>query len=185
MIQTLSIHKLILGAGRQDINAYSVYWSDLTYLLKQQIAVGRQAGDEILGEVQEGSQHLQGQVLARGALQHEGDHQEAAVLDHVLLHGLGGFHQLANEAQELGATGYTFQSIISSISSILWLAYFLKGLTNSPQCWIPLDVAESFVGHVQLREEREEHLDAANRVQGAVYRVRDHGLNVLQKQISI
>lgn len=94
--------------GRQDINTYTIYWSDLTYLLEQQIAIGRQAGDQILGQVQEGSQDLQGQVLAGGALQHKGDHQEAAVLDHVLLHGLGRFHQLANEAQELGAKGYSF-----------------------------------------------------------------------------
>jgi len=55
-------------------------------------------------------------------------------------------------------------------------------ISHSPQRGIPLDIAQALVGHVQLREEREQHLDAANRVEGAVYRVRDHGLYILEKQ---
>jgi len=74
-----------------------------TYLLEQQITVGRQAGDQILGEVQEGSQDLEGEVFAGGALQHERDDQEAPILDHVLLHRLRCFHQFTDEAQQLGA----------------------------------------------------------------------------------
>jgi len=81
-------------------------WFELatdTYLFEQQITVGRQAGDQILGQIQEWSQDFESQVFAGGALQHERDDQESPVLDHVLLHRLRCFHQFTDEAQQLGA----------------------------------------------------------------------------------
>ena len=43
-----------------------------------------------------------------------------------------------------------------------------------------LDLRRPRRGEVELREEREEHLDAPDRVEGRVHRVRHHGLDVLQ-----
>lgn len=61
---------------------------------------------------------------------------------------------------------------VNSPSRILWW--------NLPEQRITFDITASVVGHVQLREQREQHLDAANWIQCAVYRVRYNGLNILQ-----
>lgn len=73
-----------------------------TYLFQQQVTVGGQTRDQVFGQVQERAQHLQRQVVPRRALQHERDHQETAILNHVLLHGLRTLHQLADKTQQLG-----------------------------------------------------------------------------------
>lgn len=59
-----------------------------TYLFQQQITVGRQTRDQVLGQVEERAQHLQRQMIPGRALQHERDDEEASILDHVLLHRL-------------------------------------------------------------------------------------------------
>lgn len=74
-----------------------------SYLFEQQVGVGRAAGDEVLGEVQEGGQRVGRQVVAAAALQHVRDDEEPAALQHVLLHRAARLHQRAHEPQQLRA----------------------------------------------------------------------------------
>ncbi|KAF9417493.1 hypothetical protein HW555_005416, partial [Spodoptera exigua] len=67
----------------------------------EQVGVRRAAGDEVLGEVQEGGQRVGRQVVAAAALQHVRDHEEPAALQHVLLHRAARLHQRAHEPQQL------------------------------------------------------------------------------------
>lgn len=53
---------------------------------------------------------------------------------------------------------------------------------NLPKQWITFDIAAAVVGHVQLGEQREQHLNPTNRIQCAVYGVRYNGLHVLQSR---
>lgn len=64
----------------------------ITYLFQQQITVGREARDQVFGEVQERAQHFKRKVIPGGTLQHERDDEKASVLDHVLLHSLTALH---------------------------------------------------------------------------------------------
>lgn len=89
-------------------------------------------------------------MVARRTLQHERDHQKAAVLNHVLLHGLRRLDKLADEAQQLSAQRRIF-----------------------------LDV-DALVGHVELGEQRKQDLDSADGVQCAVNRMCNHSFDVLQ-----
>lgn len=75
------------------------------HLLEQQLAVGAQTRHQVLGETEKRAEDFGGEVLARWSLQHEADHEEAAVLDHVLLDRLRRLDQLADEAQEFWAVG--------------------------------------------------------------------------------
>lgn len=50
---------------------------------------------------------------------------------------------------------------------------------NLPERRISLNIAYALVRHVQLREERKQHLNAANRVECAVDGMRDDRLDVL------
>lgn len=56
----------------------------------------------MLGEVEEAAEHLQGEVFPAGALQHEADHQEASVLDHMLLYRRGTLYKLTDEPEQFG-----------------------------------------------------------------------------------
>lgn len=56
---------------------------------------------------------------------------------------------------------------------------------NLPERRIPLDIAYALVRHVQLREERKQHLNAANRIECAVNGMRDDGLDVLLERCEI
>ena len=54
--------------------------------------------------------------------------------------------------------------------------------SDSPKQRIPLHVASAVVRHVQLGEQGKQHLNSADRVQRAVYGMRNNGFNVLGKQ---
>lgn len=73
----------------------------LVHLLEQQFAVAVETGDEVLGEVEEAGEHLESEMFPTGALQHEADNEEPAVLNHVLLHRGRTLHQLTDEPEQL------------------------------------------------------------------------------------
>lgn len=52
-------------------------------------------------------------------------------------------------------------------------------MNHLPERRIALDIADALVRHVQLGEERKQHLNAADRIECAVYGMRDHSLDVL------
>ena len=60
-------------------------------LLEQQVAVVGGAGDQVLGQPEEGVQEVRGQVLPAGAGQQVGDHQEAPARDHLVTEELRDF----------------------------------------------------------------------------------------------
>lgn len=74
-----------------------------TYLLEQQIRIRRAASDKMFGEMQEGGERVGREVVAAAALQHVRDDEEAAALQHVLLHRAARLHQRAHEPQQLRA----------------------------------------------------------------------------------
>lgn len=73
----------------------------LTHLFQQQIGIRRAASDEVFGQVQEGGERVRSEVVAAAALQHVRDDEEAAALQHVLLHRAARLHQRAHEAEQL------------------------------------------------------------------------------------
>lgn len=75
----------------------------ITYLFEEQVAVGWETRDQVLGQVKERAQYFERQMVSRGTLQHERDDKESSVLDHVLLHCLRALHQFADETQQLWA----------------------------------------------------------------------------------
>ena len=72
-------------------------------LLEEDVGVGRRRRDEELGQIQEGVEDVQRQVVARQPLQQVADHQEAAVLHHLLLHRRRALDQLAQERHQFAA----------------------------------------------------------------------------------
>jgi len=66
-------------------------------------------------------------VLARRPLQHEADHQEATVLDHVLLDGLGRFHQVADETEQFCAANRHVTTTQFCINFLIFDDIKLKG----------------------------------------------------------
>ena len=91
----------------QELGVTDLFEQELvvTDLFEQELGVGAGTGDQVLGELQENGEHLVVHVLAAGALQQVGDDQEAATLEHVLLHHRGRLHQLTDKAQQRGAVG--------------------------------------------------------------------------------
>lgn len=75
------------------------------YLLQQQLAVRTETRDQVLGQPEERAEHIQRQVIPGRPLQHKADDEETPVLDHVLLHGLRGLHQFADEPEQLRTEG--------------------------------------------------------------------------------
>ena len=72
-------------------------------LFEQEISVVRWTGDQILGQLKERLEQLQGQVLPGRLAQQVRDHQEPSTRDDLLLDAGGALHQLADEAHQLGA----------------------------------------------------------------------------------
>lgn len=72
-----------------------------------------------------------------------------------------------------------FCILIEKLSANAGKPWYIVYVFNLPKQGIPFDIAAAVVGHVQLGEQREQHLNSANRIQCAVYRVRYNGLHVL------
>lgn len=75
-------------SGGMELKPGVAYKHVRLYLFEQQLVVGAQAGDEVLGEAQERVEDLRGEMLFGRALKHVADHQKPSVLDHMLLNGV-------------------------------------------------------------------------------------------------
>ena len=72
-------------------------------LFEEQVGRVGGAGDEVLGQLEEGLEEVEGEVLARAAAEQVGDDEEAAAGDDLLLDGGRGLDQLADEGHQFGA----------------------------------------------------------------------------------
>ena len=82
-------------------------------LLEQQVTVGGGAGDQVLGQLEEGVEQVCSEMLPAGPGQEVGDDQEPAASDDLLLDAGAPHHQLTDklhqaraEARVLAAVGH-------------------------------------------------------------------------------
>ena len=72
-------------------------------LLEQQVTVVSGAGDQVLGQLEEGVEQVRSQVLSAGPGQEVGDDQEPTACDDLLLNAGASHHQLADELHQTRA----------------------------------------------------------------------------------
>ena len=72
-------------------------------LLEQQVAVVGGAGDQVLGQLEEGVEQVGGEVVPAGLGEQVRDDEEAAAGDDLLLDAGAALHQLADELHQAGA----------------------------------------------------------------------------------
>ena len=140
-------------------------------LLEQQVTVGRGAGDQVLGQLEEGVEQVRGQVLPARAGQKVGDDEEPASSDDLLLDAGAPHDQLADELHQARAEARVLAAAVGHSYS--------GAVAGSCCCCCVATVVLSH-GVVQLGEEWKEDLDPTDRVQSRVNRSRDDRGHVLE-----
>ena len=141
-------------------------------LLEQQVTVGRGAGDQVLGQLEEGVEQVRGQVFPARAGQQVRDDEEPAASDDLLLDAGAAHDQLADELHQARAEARVLAAAVGHC----------YGGAVAGCCCCCCAAAGVVLGHgvVQLGEEREEDLDPAYRVQSRVNRSCDNRGHVLE-----
>ena len=72
-------------------------------LLEEKVTVVGGAGDEVLGELEEGVEEVSSEVVTTGLAEEVGDDEEASASDHLLLDAGAALHQLTDELHQTRA----------------------------------------------------------------------------------
>ena len=167
-----------LHAGRGVDPQRGVEQAVVQQLLEQQVAVVGGAGDQVLGQLEEGVEQVGGEVIPAGLGEQVRDDKEAAAGDDLLLDAGAALHQLADELHQAGAEA---RVPAAAAPRHRRGAAVGDGHHSCGGC-CAAGVRVVVHGHrvVELGEEGEEHLDAPDGVEGGVDGSGDHGGHVLR-----